>query len=379
MFAAMSGRHGIPVQGNGIMQFRSREDFHRNGSSGNRNGSSGRRPSGGTSGEHPGRDGHTRVRFTEEEGGKSILSGTLDFLVFAFTTSLAAVCVAGLMTILVVLYVTVRPFSQPVYRRLVAQLGGASFLDAFALLLPNTKIFLTGDSDIPSPVGTSVLVSNHVIDADWWGMLMLGRCVGLRGTLKIFLRNEYLHINMDNSNPCWRSSSALTTSSSSPRILMDTTSTRSESTGSRPRSESGNSSPPSSSASVRRFASYDVTVLAKLLHSFLEFPLINGEDYASDREHLFQLLRSFVKDNGSSAPVHLLLYPEGWSLHNGADRLSIHAKSNEFAKREGRPQLKHLLLPRNRGFKASLECLRESSPVVYDVTMVCIRRSTFCM
>jgi hypothetical protein len=45
------------------------------------------------------------------------------------------------------------------------------------------------------------------------------------------------------------------------------------------------------------------------------------------------------------------------------------AKSNEFAKREGRPQLKHLLLPRTTGINASLESLRESSPVVYDLTI----------
>jgi hypothetical protein len=102
----------------------------------------------------------------------------------------------------------------------------------------------------------------------------------------------------------------------------------------------------------------------------MEFPLLNGEDYISDREHLFQLLRSFAENNGAEAPVHLLFFPEGWSLHNGADRRSILAMSNEFAKREGRPQLKHLLLPKTTGFNASLECLRESSPVVYDVTMV---------
>ena len=45
------------------------------------------------------------------------------------------------------------------------------------------------------------------------------------------------------------------------------------------------------------------------------------------------------------------------------------AKSVEFAKREGRPQLKKLLLPRTTGFYASLDSLREASPVVYDVTM----------
>jgi hypothetical protein len=108
--------------------------------------------------------------------------------------------------------------------------------------------------------------------------------------------------------------------------------------------------------------------MANLLHQLLEFPLLSGDDHTADREQLVRLLRSFAHDN-ASAPVHLLFFPEGWSLHNGADRTAILAKSNEFAQREGRPQLKHLLLPRARGFNASLECLRESSPVVYDVTM----------
>jgi hypothetical protein len=110
--------------------------------------------------------------------------------------------------------------------------------------------------------------------------------------------------------------------------------------------------------------------MAKLLHAFLEFPVMSGEDYISDRQDLFQLLRSFAQHNAAGAPVHLLLFPEGWSLHNGSDRRAVLAKSNEFAKREARPQLKHLLLPRTTGFNASLESLRESSPVVYDVTMV---------
>ena len=116
-------------------------------------------------------------------------------------------------------------------------------------------------------------------------------------------------------------------------------------------------------------AAPDLTLMAMLLHLFMEFPLINGDDCASDREHLFSLLRSFAApDTGS--PVHLLFYPECWALHSGEKRSSVLAKSNEFAKREGKPALKHLLLPRTRGFNASLECLRESSPVVYDVTMV---------
>lgn len=96
---------------------------------------------------------------------------------------------------------------------------------------------------------------------------------------------------------------------------------------------------------------------------------MNGEDYISNRENMFQLLRSFTDRSGSEAPVHLLLFPEGWSVYNGEDRKSVLARSNAFARREGRPQLKHLLLPRTTGFNASLDSLRDSSPVVYDVTM----------
>ena len=308
-----------------------------------------------------------RVRFPDDikaEDG-SLLSSLWNILVFIVTSVLAANCVAGFMTVLVVLHVTVRPFSKPTYRRLVAQLGSSSFIDALALLLPNTKIYLTGDSDVPSQIGTSLMVSNHVIDADWWGLLMLGRFVGLRGTQKIFLRNEYLRIDMSHVE---KSSHALVSTASlvaSPRVVSSTT--RGEAS-----TDSGSPGLTSSSSSgtSKRFASHDISLVGKLLHQFLEFPLLNGDDHLSDREHLFQLLRSFAEGQGSATPVHLLLYPEGWSLHHGADRLSIHAKSNEFAKREDRPQLKHLLLPRNRGFKATLECLRESNPVVYDVTMV---------
>lgn len=313
------------------------------------------------------RHGHTRVRFPDQNTTEPL--GVLAFAMNLITSFVALLCIFGLMTILVVLFVTVRPFSQNVYRRLAAQLGAASFLDAVALLLPNTKIYLTGDSDIPSPVGTSVLISNHVYESDWWWMLMLGRCVGLRGSLKVFLRNEYLNLSTNTGeqpSTTGRATGALATSNSSARIVTFSRIETNGETGSPVSNASGGSSP----TDGRRFASCDVSIAAKLLHLFLEMPLVNEEDYVSDREQLFQLLRSFAAGAGASSPVHLLLFPEGWSLHHGADRLSVHAKSNEFAKRERRPQLKHLLLPRNRGFKATLECLRESSPVVYDVTIV---------
>ena len=387
---------------------------------------------GGAYHRHPGHSGqqqrHTRVRFPEEfdagdgDGGGGGGGGPFDLFARVFSTltglffgAIASICLLGLLTILGILYVVVRPFSVSTYRRVANQLAASSFLDAMALLLPNMRLYLTGDSDVPSPVGTSILVCNHLMDGDWWPILMLGRCVGLRGSVKAILRNEILHLNVQNATA--NGSSNVNPSSNSagqqetPRDRRSSTGAQLNTAllkqatavlgGSMPNNNKNNngivpfvrtntpeplhttgsnsSSPsPSSQTSNSGFnsrgthhhTSRDLAILAKLLHAFMEFPLLNGEDYISDREHLFQLLRSFAENNGAEAPVHLLFFPEGWSLHNGADRRSILAMSNEFAKREGRPQLKHLLLPKTTGFNASLECLRESSPVVYDVTMV---------
>lgn len=293
----------------------------------------------------------------------------VDSLLGVVTALLASWCIVGLCLILAVLYVTVRPFSKSTYRRLAAVWGGAALIDAITLLLPNCRIYLTGDSDIPSPVGSSVLVANHIVPADWWAIFLLGRCIGLRGNLKVFLRNEFLQVNIENvdslrsHNPAYANgATSMLTNGSGGSIIIP-----------QQHKQSSQGSPTFTTvhgdASPCRKAAPDLSLMAKLLHLFLEFPLINGEDYPSDREHLFTLLRSFASPPETASPVHLLLYPECWSSHNGTDRKSVHAKSNGFAKREGKPTLKHLLLPRTRGFNASLECLRESSPVVYDVTM----------
>lgn len=295
----------------------------------------------------------THVRF---ESSDSDSDGPLDFIIDAVLAIVAIVSAFGMGTILVCLYLVVRPFSVPLARRLSAQTGAASWLDALALILPNIKIKLTGDSDVPSPVGTSILVSNHMMDGDWFTIMMLGRCVGLRGTIKAFLRNEILHLNRQSSE---RSLARASATPSRPAR-----STSNSATGGSPQRVNG-----TALNSSRHPTPLDLSLAAKFLHTFLEFPLLNGEDYISDRESMFQLLRSFADRNGAAAPVHLLLFPEGWSLYKGEDRKAVLARSNEFAKREGRPQLKHLLLPRTTGFNASLDSLRESSPVVYDVTI----------
>eukprot|EP00529_Nitzschia_sp_RCC80_P011159 CAMPEP_0113487276 /NCGR_PEP_ID=MMETSP0014_2-20120614/25425_1 /TAXON_ID=2857 /ORGANISM="Nitzschia sp." /LENGTH=616 /DNA_ID=CAMNT_0000380967 /DNA_START=391 /DNA_END=2238 /DNA_ORIENTATION=- /assembly_acc=CAM_ASM_000159 len=353
------------------------------------------------------------------------------FLKDVFYAALAFQCFLGLMTVVVFLYLIVRPFSVTVYRRLVNQIGLGSYIEAVSLLLPSTRICLTGDSDVPSPVGTSILVSNHVMDADWYSVLMLGRGVGLRGSVKVFLRNEFLHLNKgttttnNNSSPrgslstTWNNNNNNNNNGNSNASLASngsggsnnsssnnntsrqqlnqigsmwssiTSSTRQSNNsinpsgssnsivlnGGGPASALSTTTTPGTAATTKPHepAAIDLRLVAAFLRSFMEFPLIDEEDYVSDRESLFELLRSFATNdqNGaaSAAPVHFLLYPEGWSLYNGENRNSVLARSNEFARREGRPQLKHLLLPRTTGFNASISCLRESNPVVYDMTV----------
>jgi hypothetical protein len=347
---------------------------------------------------------HTRgVRFETEDDPShhvAILETFLDWMTDIVYALVACQCFLGVLILVVLLYLMVRPFSISVYRRLANQLGLGSYLESVALLLPNTKICLTGDSDVPSPIGTSIFVSNHVIDTDWYYQMMLGRCVGLRGSIKVFLRNELLHVNKTvhptktgkrglrshNSPPSPPRGHGSSSNVASTSIMQENNRNPTNSGGggghvagrnglvlARSSSNSHNNNNGAASAAVVRDlhpASPDLTVMAKFLHRFLEFPLIDETDYVADRESLFQLLRSFAGPTaGSAAPVHFLLFPEGWSLYNGEDRKCVLARSNEFAKREGRPQLKHLLLPRTTGFNASISSLRESSPVIYDVTI----------
>lgn len=310
--------------------------------------------------------------------------------------------VVGVTTLLSILYIFVRPFSKPAYRRLACSVCAASFLDAVAILMPNVQLCLTGDSEVPSAIGTSVLVSNHVMEGDWWMVLMLARCVGLRGTVKVFLPNEF--------------SVAYSPGSSAQDLTKDTT----IGSGSNNSSSTGKPLPPSLTASGIMTSSTAITTSSThsvepqttatttptvgplrtwmnfLLRTLLEFPSLSvesGSDYIKERSDLFQLLRGFAEEE-RSCPVQLLLLPEGWSSsattniastedysnnsrqpqwsieENALRRKLLLAKSLEFAKREGRPQLRHLILPRTTGFNASLESLRASNPVVYDITIV---------
>jgi len=64
-------------------------------------------------------------------------------------------------------------------------------------------------------------------------------------------------------------------------------------------------------------------------------------------------------------PILLHLFAEG-TRYTAAK----HAASVEFAKKSGRPALKHLLVPRTKGFLVAIEKLRGKFPAVYCATMV---------
>ena len=138
---------------------------------------------------------HFNPNLFPSDGSEEEEEGPIEFITDLFLGAIAIWISFGLWLVVVLLFTFVRPFSVTAYRRLVDQIGTGSYLEAISLLLPNTRICLTGDSDVFSPVGTSILVSNHVMDADWYSLIALGRCVGLRGSIKVFLRNEIFHLN----------------------------------------------------------------------------------------------------------------------------------------------------------------------------------------
>lgn len=102
------------------------------------------------------------------------------------------------------------------------------------------------------------------------------------------------------------------------------------------------------------------TPLLGWLLRLVEYPFIHSS-WSRSRVELFGLLRSFTAD---SFPVLLFLFPEG-------DRIDLKTreKSIGFAQRERRPQLQHVLLPRTTGFHTCMDALRDSQPVIFDMTI----------
>jgi hypothetical protein len=301
-----------------------------------------------------------RNRLEQEQRQENEEDNILTTLKHLATLVLILLLTFGEVISIVILYVIVRPFSLATYRRMVCS-NCAEFFDAVALLLPNMDIYMTSDSDHLSPVGVSVLVCNHSMEGDWWVMIMFARLLGLRGSIKPFLQkippsNEHHHNSISTDTNHKPPGSVFSASSPSSAAQMN-------------RPYGGHlKNVPIQVSDEQVVASWEPSISTIFLNKFLDFPLLssaNNQNYIQDRNELFSLLRSFASDTSVLAPTHFLLFPEGM-LSEGQDRKSMIAKSVEFAKREGRPQLKHLLLPRTTGFSASLDSLRGASPVIYD-------------
>jgi len=100
--------------------------------------------------------------------------------------------------------------------------------------------------------------------------------------------------------------------------------------------------------------------------AFLEC-IFMKRNWAEDRERVVAQLRKFQKDR---VPVWVNIYPEGTRL-----KPSKLAAAQEFARKSGQPVPQHVLVPRVRGFLATLEGLEGHLQAVYDLTMAYPQRA----
>lgn len=93
---------------------------------------------------------------------------------------------------------------------------------------------------------------------------------------------------------------------------------------------------------------------------FLDCPFVK-RNWAADRE---SIARTFSRLVQGRVPVWLILFPEGTRIT--PQKLS---KSNDYARAHGHQTHRHLLLPRTKGFAASVQGLRSHLDAVYEITI----------
>ena len=93
---------------------------------------------------------------------------------------------------------------------------------------------------------------------------------------------------------------------------------------------------------------------------FLDCPFVK-RNWAADRESIARTFSRLVKGR---VPVWLILFPEGTRIT--PEKLS---KSHDYARDRGLEPHQHLLLPRTKGFAASVQGLRGHLDAVYDITI----------
>ncbi len=84
-------------------------------------------------------------------------------------------------------------------------------------------------------------------------------------------------------------------------------------------------------------------------------------DWASDVENIRQTFGRITRD---SVPLWLMLFPEGTRFK--PEKLE---RSRDFARKKGLHQPEHTLVPRTKGFVASVQGLGEHLDAVYDITI----------
>src|SRR6186713_178674 len=80
-------------------------------------------------------------------------------------------------------------------------------------------------------------------------------------------------------------------------------------------------------------------------------------DKSRFQKHLSQL-------NNIVTPMWLLIFPEGTNLSK-----ATRAKSNQWSKKTGIPDMKHQLLPRTTGLRFILQQLNDTTEWLYDCTI----------
>ena len=84
-------------------------------------------------------------------------------------------------------------------------------------------------------------------------------------------------------------------------------------------------------------------------------------DWLADRE---SIERTFARLTRDEVPVWLITFAEGTRVT--PEKV---ARSAAYARERGLPVLRHVLLPRTKGFVASVQAMRRYVPAIYDVTI----------
>jgi lysophosphatidic acid acyltransferase/lysophosphatidylinositol acyltransferase len=89
--------------------------------------------------------------------------------------------------------------------------------------------------------------------------------------------------------------------------------------------------------------------------------LFIDRDWASDREHIHRTFDRLVSDN---VPVHLVSFVEGTRF-----TMAKLEAAQVYARENGLTVPRHTLVPRSKGFAASVEGLKSHVAAVYDITI----------